>query len=151
MNYLFYIFLVKLILYLIQLIPCQFYLFDDERVSKIIELSINAIRLFGNATILSSIELFSEEADEMVTLISPNYPKVLVNTRLKNELALMLKNPKQTSTSVFRKLIGNIIIDSREWAIRNGKKMIEDFEQEIYAAFGKASYLNFNINEMCFL
>lgn len=80
----------------------------------------------------------------MVTLISPNYPKVLINTRLKNELTVMLKNPKQTSTSIFRKLIGNIIIDSREWAIRNGKKMIEDFEQQIYAGFGKALlYLNF--------
>lgn len=48
----------------------------------------------------------------------------------------MLKNPKQSSTSIFRKLIGNIITENAEWAKRNGKTMFEDYGQEIYAALG---------------
>ncbi|CAF1075197.1 unnamed protein product [Brachionus calyciflorus] len=70
----------------------------------------------------------------MVALISANYPNVVINTTLKNELNIMLKNPKQSSTSLFRKLIGNIITENAEWAKRNGKTMFEDYGQEIYAA-----------------
>lgn len=113
------------------------FLKDDERVSKIVEFSVNALRLFGNSSVLTSIELFSDEEEQMVSLISASYPNVLVNTRLKTELNLMLKNPKQTSTGVFRKLIGNIITNDEEWTSRNGRQMLEDYEQEIFAGFGK--------------
>nr|QNH67929.1 ATP-binding cassette transporter subfamily B member 1-like protein X1 [Brachionus plicatilis] len=109
--------------------------FDDDKISKYVSLSLNTLRLFGNLKTLENLELFNEEDDQMVGILSPSYPKVVVNSRIKNEITLMLKNPKQSSSSAFRRLIGNLITETNQWSARNGKSMISDFGEEIYAVF----------------
>ena len=101
-------------------------------------LAKNIIEFWANETDVASLKYNQSESNEESIILSLKYPNVSISTLLKFEIMNGLKRPPgdASSTSLFRKLIGHIIPDTKEWATREVKRFMRDFKDQVMAAFG---------------
>ena len=93
------------------------------------------IELFGTLEDLKSLKT-RNESNELTTILSVSYPTVTVPIHFRNELDMYVKQPSKSNSVIFRRLISNLLPNHVEWAIRNAKQMLVDYNIEISAAFG---------------
>ncbi|CAF0860973.1 unnamed protein product [Brachionus calyciflorus] len=114
-------------------------------------MSINCLKLFGSANDLTSIPLYSTTKDKGSFLLSRNYPKIVISREFKNEFDAYVDTKTESDTSLFRKMIRNLIPSDDVSALRDKDRMKTDFNDEIHAAFGyvseKRPFLNFGAAE----
>ena len=93
------------------------------------------IELYGTVDDLNSLRSRNAR-NELVSLLSHQYPNVTIPITFKNELDLNCSLPTKPSSVIFRRLVGNLIPNHIDWALRNGKSMLHDFNEELSASFG---------------
>ena len=97
------------------------------------------IELFGTFEDKAALNSQNDN-NELSSILSIRYPKVKVTNHFKNEMESHL-DMRKSNSQIFRRLIGNLIPNKYDWALRNSKQMLLNFNDEISAAFGNLSII----------
>ncbi|CAF0902698.1 unnamed protein product [Brachionus calyciflorus] len=100
------------------IILCYKNTYNEANVKKILDFSLNFIYKY---------------------LLSSNYESVVLTREQKIELDKYVKSD-DSDTSVFRKLIGTLIVEDEAWALRDRDFIKTDFKSEFFAAFDYISH-----------
>ncbi|CAF1043186.1 unnamed protein product [Brachionus calyciflorus] len=132
------------------IINCYKRTYDEDKVNKILEFSVNFIKLNADRVDLAGIPLYNDDNRETFTL-SQSYPQVTLQREFKIEIDSFINNPLESDTSVYRKLIGSLIPSDEIWALRDREQMKIDYREEIHASyqyvFNKRQNLTFRAAE----
>jgi hypothetical protein len=93
------------------------------------------LELFGTVKDLN--ELSVKNVSESHAILHIKFPDITVPTHFKHELDHFVLDETNKNSLIFRRLIGSLIPEHADWAIRNGKQMLLDYNDLIMAAFGK--------------
>ncbi|CAF0975863.1 unnamed protein product [Brachionus calyciflorus] len=118
-----------------EMINCLKSTYDDNRLAKIKEMSINFLKIFSTFEEISEIGFYSTEKRGNIHYLSSNYKKITISNEVKTEIESLVENSKSPS-ECFRKVISIIIPDPVIWAGSTIDKMFRLYNDEIYASFG---------------
>ena len=112
---------------------------DDNKIAKILDLSINCVKLFASKEQLLDIPLYNNESQTDEFALSKKYGQITITKEKKLALDSLLNDIKESNTSVFRKLIGIFIPNDEIWALRDKETMKLEYSDQINASYGKLS------------
>ena len=104
--------------------------------AKFLQLSKSFLNLFGTKADIMDLKIGKTGSSSGLVPISSNYPSILVSPMFSIEMQAIIDDSKKENSFIFRKVIGTIIPDHIEWAKRKGSEMLDDFQNEILAAYG---------------
>lgn len=109
---------------------------DENKIEKILELSLNCVKLFATREQICEIPLFKNQQSKDDFVLSVNFPSVVVTREKKIAVDSYINDTTESNTSVFRKLMGVLIPRDEVWALRDKERMKTDFSDEILASYG---------------
>ncbi|RNA12965.1 hypothetical protein BpHYR1_052467 [Brachionus plicatilis] len=86
--------------------------FDDKKLIKIKELSINFLKSFSSFEEICQIGFYSSEQKNSIHILSSNYKNVSISNELKIQLDSLIENSKSAS-ECYRKLISQLACEAR--------------------------------------
>ncbi|CAF1024169.1 unnamed protein product [Brachionus calyciflorus] len=118
-----------------EIINCYKKTYDDNKIAKILDLSINCVKLFASKEQLLDIPLYNNESQTDEFALSKKYGQITITKEKKLALDSLLNDIKESNTSVFRKLIGIFIPNDEIWALRDKETMKLEYSDQINASY----------------